>query len=236
MRGAPGLLLALLLLFVRDPPRGFQNEAPTTASKAGLAPYLALLRNVPYLLTALGCGAYTFALGGLAYWMPAFLERERGMTGVQATQTFGAIALVTGLVGTFIGGWLGDFFLRKSKQSYLWVSGIATLAAAPITYVALSDPRRAVFLTAIVIAEILIFMSTGPVNSAIINAVAPGDRATALGLSFFVMHFLGDSPSPLIIGTISHKSSLEHAFLIIPVAIIVAGLIWMHASWRRPNG
>ncbi len=233
--GAPGLLLALLVLFVRDPPRGIHDEAPTTVSKAGLATYLALLRNVPYLLTALGYGAYTFALGGLAYWMPAFLERERGMTGIEATQTFGAIALVTGLVGTFIGGWLGDFFLRKSKQSYLWVSGIATLAAAPITYVALSDPRRAVFLTAIVIAEILIFMSTGPVNSAIINAVAPGDRATALGLSVFVMHFLGDIPSPLIIGTISHKSSLEHAFLIIPVAIIVAGLIWMYAAWRGPK-
>jgi MFS family permease len=233
--GAPGLLLALLVLFVRDPPRGIHDEAPTTASKAGLATYFALLRNVPYLLTALGYGAYTFALGGLAYWMPAFLERERGMTGVEATQTFGAIALVTGLVGTFIGGWLGDFFLRKSKQSYLWVSGIATLAAAPITYVALSDPRRTVFLTAIVIAEILIFMSTGPVNSAIINAVAPGDRATALGLSVFIMHFLGDIPSPLIIGTISHKSSLEHAFLIIPVAIIVAGLIWMYAAWRGPK-
>src|SRR5260370_35185383 len=119
--------------------------------------------------------------------MLGFRERERGMTGAQATQRFGAIALVTGLVGTFIGGWLGDYFLRKSKQSYLWVSGIATLAAAPITYVALSDPRRAVFLTAIVMAAILIFMSTGPVNSAIINVVGPGDSATALGLPLLVI-------------------------------------------------
>ncbi|MDQ6801756.1 MAG: MFS transporter [Acidobacteriota bacterium] len=233
--GAPGLLLALLVLFVRDPPRGIHDAAPTGPARAGLATYLGLLRNAPYMLTVLGYGAYTFALGGLAFWMPAFLERERGMTGVQATQTFGAIALITGLVGTFSGGWLGDFFLRKSKQSYLWVSGIATLAAAPITYIALSDPRRAVFLPAIVIAEILIFMSTGPVNSAIINAVAPAERATALGMSVFVMHFLGDIPSPPLIGKISDTTSLEHAFLIIPVAIIIAGSIWMYAAWRGPK-
>ncbi|HEX9491646.1 MAG TPA: MFS transporter [Thermoanaerobaculia bacterium] len=230
--GLPGLLLALLVLFVRDPPRGIHDEAVSGPAKAGLDTYLGLVRNMPYLLTVLGYGAYTFALGGLAFWMPAFLERERGMSGAQATQTFGAIALCTGLVGTFFGGWLGDFFLRRSKQSYLWVSGIATLLAAPVTYVALSDPRRSVFLTAIVIAEILIFMSTGPVNSAIINAVAPAERATALGMSVFIMHFLGDIPSPPIIGTISEATSLERAFLIVPVAIVIAGLIWMYAAWR----
>ena len=230
--GAPGLILALLVLFVRDPPRGIHDGGEAVATKAGLATYLGLLRNAPYMLTVVGYGAYTFALGGLAFWMPAFLERERGMTGAQATETFGAIALVTGLVGTFAGGWLGDFFLRKSRQAYLWVSGIATLAAAPITYIALSDPHRSVYLPCIVIAEILIFMSTGPVNSAIINAVAPAERATALGLSVFVMHFLGDIPSPPLIGKISDATSLEKAFVVVPVAIVIAGAIWMYAAWR----
>src|SRR4029077_3760321 len=71
--GAPGLLLALLVLFVRDPPRGIHDEGPAGTAKAGLATYLGLFRNTPYLLTVLGYGAYTFALGGLAFWMPAFL-------------------------------------------------------------------------------------------------------------------------------------------------------------------
>jgi hypothetical protein len=83
-----------------------------------------------------------------------------------------------------------------------------------------------------VIAEILIFMSTGPVNSAIINAVAPAERATALGLSVFVMHFLGDIPSPPLIGKISDATSLEKAFVVVPVAIVIAGAIWMYAAWR----
>ncbi len=233
--GAPGLILSLLVLLVRDPPRGAHDAGVEAAPRpAGTArTYLDLLRNRHYMLTVLGYGAYTFALGGLAFWMPAFLERERGMSLSQATVTFGSIALVTGFVGTFAGGWLGDYFLKWSKQSYLWLSGIVTLLAAPVTWIALSDPRRAVYLPAIAIGEVFLFMSTGPINSAIINSVAPRERATAHGLSIFVMHFLGDIPSPPLIGMLSDTSSLERGVLIVPIAVVIAGIIWLWAAWRN---
>ena len=231
--GAPGLLLAMLLLAVKDPPRGAQDDAPVHAAPANwLSSYGDLFHNSQFLITALGYGAYTFALGGLAYWMPAFLERVRGMGHQEATVTFGAIACCTGFVGTFAGGWLGDFFLKRTRQSYLWVSGIATLLAAPATYVSLTNPDRSVFIPAMVVAEVLIFVSTGPVNSAIVNAVAPNERATALGVSILVMHLVGDVPSPPLIGLLSDASSLDRAFLIVPVAIVIAGMIWCYGAWR----
>ena len=194
--------------------------------------YRDLFRNRPYLLTALGYAAYTFALGGLGFWMPAFLERARGMPRAEATVTFGAIVIVTGFVGTFLGGWLGDYFLRRTSRSYLWVSGIATLLAAPLTVVGLVSTHKPLYLTAIIIAEVLIFMCTGPVNSAIVNAVSPMERATAVGLSVFIMHFLGDIPSPPLIGAISDATSLEKGVLVVPVAIAAAGIIWCYAAWR----
>jgi MFS family permease len=233
--GAPGLLLALLVMLVKDPPRGLHDHEPAadaTAPKHWTDSYRDLFRNRPFILTALGYGAYTFALGGLGFWMPAFLERVRGMPRHEATVTFGVIALVTGFVGTFIGGWLGDFFLTRSKQSYLWVSGVATLIAAPATFIAVSNPHRAVYLPAIAIAEVFIFMSTGPVNSAIINVVKPGERATAVGLSVLVMHVVGDIPSPPLIGLVSDHTSLEKAFMLVPLAIVISGCIWMYAAWR----
>jgi sugar phosphate permease len=164
--------------------------------------------------------------------MPAFLERSRGMPRAEATVTFGTIVVATGFVGTFLGGWLGDFFLRRNSQAYLWVSGIATLAAAPLTYIALTSHAKPVFMTTIVIAEVLIFMCTGPVNSAIVNAVSPMERATAVGLSVFLMHALGDIPSPPLIGWLSDRSSLERAFLVVPVAVLISGIIWIYAAWR----
>jgi hypothetical protein len=146
--------------------------------------------------------------------------------------TFGAIVVVTGFAGTFAGGWAGDFMLRWTKQSYLWLSGVTALAAAPIAWVAFNNPDRTVYLTAMAVAEVLIFASTGPINSAIVNLVSPTERASAVALSIFSIHLLGDVPSPWLIGAISDARSLSAAFQIIPLAIFVAGLIWCYAALR----
>jgi MFS transporter, Spinster family, sphingosine-1-phosphate transporter len=234
--GFPGLLLSLLVLVVKDPPRGtFDKHAPRPSGTRTIDAYRDLVRNRPYVLAVLGYAAYTFALGGLGFWMPAFLERARGMARSEATVAFGAMVIVTGFVGTFIGGWLGDKLLAKTRQSYLWVSGVATLLAAPMTLLGLMHENRVVYLTALTIAEVLIFMSTGPINSAIVNVVSPLERATAVGLSVFTMHFLGDIPSPPLIGMLSDASSLARGILIVPVAILAAGLIWSYAAWTAPK-
>jgi MFS family permease len=235
--GAPGLLLALACLRLADPPRGAQDAGVPAAhvSRGTLASYRHLLRNRPYALTVLGYSAYTFALGGLAFWTPTFLERVRNLTKAQATVQFGVIIVVTGFLGTFAGGWLGDFFLKRTPQAYLWVSGWATLAAAPVALVAFVAGNRIVYMGAIVVAELLLFASTGPINSAIVNLVAPTERATAVALSILAIHLLGDVPSPPLIGMISDASSLAKAFLILPIAIAVAGAIWMVAALRGPK-
>lgn len=232
--GFPGLLLSLLVLLVKDPPRGQMDVGHAVrASGSGLwSAYRDLFSNRPYILSVLGYAMYTFALGGLGYWMPAFLVRERGMTQSESTVTFGAIVIVTGFVGTFFGGWLGDRLLSRTKQSYLWVSGVATLIAAPLTFIGLWSHAKPVYLAAIVAAEVLIFMCTGPINSAIVNLVSPLERATAVGLSVFAMHFLGDIPSPPLIGMLSDASSLERAVLVVPVAVLLSGVIWSYAAWR----
>ena len=190
--GLPGLLLAYMTSRLFDPPRGAQDgiATPTAAPAHGVAlgrqafaAYASLLRNAPYTLTVLGYAAYTFALGALAFWTPAFLERERGLARTDATVQFGAIVVVTGFVGTFFGGWLGDRLLPRLRESYLWVSGLSTLAAVPFAWVAFTARGRWVYTAAFVIAEILVFVSTGPINSAIINVVAarpPGDRGGAV--------------------------------------------------------
>ena len=235
--GVPGLVLAALAVRLYDPPRGAQDaDAPgphsATVGRAARAAYAALLRNRPYILTVLGYAAYTFAIGALAFWTPSFLERIRGIPKAQATVQFGAVVVVTGFVGTYGGGWVGDYYLRTSRQAYLWVSGIATLVAAPLTLLALAVGQPSVYWTAIVAAELCLFASTGPINSAIVNVVPPEIRATAVALSIFTIHVLGDVPSPSLVGALSDARTLGEAVLIIPVAVLVSGVIWMYAAWR----
>ncbi|MGP8034429.1 MAG: spinster family MFS transporter [Steroidobacteraceae bacterium] len=235
--GVPGLVLALTVLRLPDPPRGAQEThaaaRPGAAAHGGRDPfavYWDLLRRWPFMVVVLGYAAYTFALGGLAFWMPTFLERVRHVPAAQATTGFGAIVIVTGFLGTFAGGWLGDYFHRRRRQAYLWFSGVSTLLAAPCALLGLLAPAPAVYYPAIVLAELLLFMSTGPINAAIVNIATPLERASAIALSMFAIHLLGDVPSPLLIGRVSDRSSLGEAVLIVPVAVVVSGLVWLVAA------
>jgi MFS transporter, Spinster family, sphingosine-1-phosphate transporter len=234
--GLPGLALALWVLRLPDPPRGVQEQPsalqqhPATLSRTAVRIYWGLLQRKPYMLTVLGYAAYTFAVGGLAFWMPTFLERVRGVSVAQSTTGFGAIVVVTGFVGTFAGGWLGDYWLKFSREAYLWLSAITALVAVPFSIVALTASAPPVYYPAIVAAELLLFVSTGPINSAIVNLVAPGERASAVALSVFLIHTLGDVISPPLIGGLSDVSSLAKAVLIVPVAIAACGGLWLAAG------
>jgi len=245
--GAPGLLLALAFLALRDPPRGgaepeesgdLRSPGPQEARVAGFfGPWRRLLRNGLYVRTVAGYAAYTFALGALAFWTPAFLERVRGVPRAEATVVFGAIAVATGIVGTLAGGWLTDKLKPEGRRPELWLSGWATLAAAPFAAAAFFLPERSAYLTAIVVAELLLFCSTGPINAVIVGVVSPAERATASALAIFAIHAFGDVPSPPLVGLISDSRGLKTAFLLLlPPALLVGGWIWLAASRRRSPG
>jgi MFS family permease len=229
--GFPGVALAALALRVPDPPRRPEERSDSPAPE-GVARWTSLLRNRPYRRVVAGYAAYTFALGALAFWTPAFLERARGMPRRDATVLFGAVVVVTGLAGTFAGGWLGDRLLRRSRHADLWLSGGATLAAAPVTLLAFVAKTPAVYLGAMAAAQLLLFTSTGPVNSAIVNAVPADRRASAVALSILAIHLFGDVPSPPIVGAISDATSLGRAFLLIPAVVALSGLLWLYAAAR----
>lgn len=244
--GVPGLALAALCLKLHDPPRGIQDQAPTPdaaplseiaqdVSRGSIGretwkTYDHLLRNRPYVLTVLGYAAYTFAVGGLAYWMPAFLERARGMPRAEATVSFGTIVVVTGFIGTFVGGWMSDYFARHSRQAYLWLSAGATLVAAPLVWMALTAGSNSLYMTYMVSAQLCLFLSTGPINAAIVNLVLANQRASAIALSVFAIHLLGDVLSPFMVGILSDMYSLQDAVKILPLAVLVGGLVWAWAA------
>jgi hypothetical protein len=193
---------------------------------------VALLHNGPYLRAVLGYAAYTFAIGGIALFMPMFLIRVRGLSTETANTTLGLIVVATGFVGTFIGGWIGDALNKRTPRGYLWLCGVTMLLAAPVAYVALTSPAGRVYWTALAIAELLVFASTSPINAVIVGDVPPASRAAAMAGSIWVIHLLGDGPAQPIIGWLSDRTSLAHAVLIIPVAILVSGVIWSDAARR----
>src|SRR6185295_8793540 len=96
-----------------------------------------LARNASFLHTTLGLSAMTFALGGMAFWFPSFFSRVKGLPLDEANTLFGVMTVGSGLLGTFLGGWLGDRLLAVTPKAYLLVSGWGMLLAVPFTILGL---------------------------------------------------------------------------------------------------
>jgi MFS family permease len=229
--GAPGIVLGLLAFRMYEPPRGAGDGVVGAEHRFELPAAADLVKNASFLHTTLGLSAMTFALGGMAFWFPTFFSRVKGMPLDEANTIFGGMTVVSGLIGTFLGGWLGDRLLRRTPKAYLLVSGWGMLLAVPFTMVGLTADSRNVFLPALFVAQVLVFLNTGPANAVLVNVVLPEIRATAISLSIFTYHLLGDVPSPILIGKLSDfTGSLETALMLTSVAMALSGGFYLYGA------
>ncbi len=227
--GAPGIALGLLAFRMPEPPRGASDGVSAAGEhRFEWGSMRTLVGNRSFLYTTLGMATMTFALGGMAYWMPTFLERVRGVPLDHANMVFGGITVASGLVGTFLGGWLGDSLAKRTDRAYLLVSGVGMLLGVPATYVGLTTTNSSVQLPALFLAEVAVFLNTGPANAVLVSVVLPEIRATALALSIFTTHLIGDVPSPILIGRVSDwTGSLEKALLVCTIAMALSGVLYL---------
>ena len=222
----PGLVLGICCLFMREPPIG---QADLTVSpvrrEIHWKDYLILAKTPSYVLCTLGMAAMTFAMGGIGFWMPYYLEHRPGVHG-SPTTVFGMILVVTGLLATLLGGIVGDQLRNRFSGSYFLVSGTAMLVGFPLAWAVLqsSFPWIWVYLA---LTCFCLFFNTGPTNTILANVSHPSMRATAYAVNIFFIHAFGDVISPLVIGLIKDRYSLDAAFRIVALMCLVSGLLWL---------
>jgi len=231
--GVPGLLLAIPIALLRTPPRGgddadphpaFGHPLPRGEGKRATAGYTALFRNRSFVYNTLAMAAMTFAIGGLAQWIPSFLNRSHSLDVARGNTLFGATTVLAGILGTMAGGWLGDRWQKTNGKGYLLISGWGFLIGTPFAAWAILAPDLTSCMAAIFIAEFFLFLNTGPLNTVIINVTNPAVRAMAFAVNIFFIHALGDAVSPSILGWLSDQWGLRSALLITPCAMVLAGI------------
>lgn len=195
---------------------------------------LGLARNRAFLTATLGMAMFTFVVGGIQVWMPSFLARVHRIPLDRANLNLGAITVITGFSATLIGGWLGDRYLKRRASAYYVLSGASMLLAFPAALLAFYGPVSWMY-ASLYVAEFFLFLNTGPLNAAIVNSVSPAIRATAVGVNLFVIHILGDVPSPLLIGFISDHSSLRTGFSVALIAMLLSAAILFYGARFAPR-
>lgn len=222
----PGLILGTIAFSMREPPRG-QADLAASAKAPALRwrDHLILLRTPSYVLCTLGMAAMTFAIGGIAFWMPYYLKHRTGASG-PVEVIFGGITCVAGLIATLLGGWVGDRLRSKFSGSYFLVSGLAMLIGFPFMLATLRAPFPTIWVL-IFVTCFCLFFNTGPTNTILANVTHPSLRSAGFALNIFVIHALGDVISPVIIGILSDRHGMDYAFGLVAVMFVVAGVLWL---------
>ncbi len=139
---------------------------------------------------------------------------------------FGAILVVSGLLATLLGGYLGDRFRDRFPGAYFWVAGIGQLIGLPFFIAMLFLPFPYAW-GAILVAVFCLFLNTGPTNTVLANVTHSSIRATGFAINILIIHAFGDAISPLIIGAIADVTNLRTAFFIICAPLALSGLLWI---------
>src|SRR5580704_1967964 len=227
----PGTIIAILIAFLmKEPERGASQQDKASLEKGTV---LSLLKNKAYLSSILGYAAVTFSLGGISWWMPSFLQRIDGRSQSSAAYIMGAITVVTGLGGTITGGIIAQRWSRKTSKALYFVPAISAALAVPPALVCFFGPQS-LTIPSLAIAIFLIFLGTGPVNAATVNAVRPEIRATALAGQLLVIHALGDALSPRVIGAVSDRSTLNLGLGSTLITLVFASIIFFVGSRYAP--
>jgi len=229
---APGVIIALCFwIFVREPRRGSADTLQATTQRTS---FLGLFRNPAFFSATLGMAMWTFAVGGISTWLPTFFHRFAGYSVAGAGLTAGEITAIDGLLATIAGGWLAQLWLRRNHRALYLVSAWSTLLAVPFAAAVFFGPRPWL-LPAAYIAEFCIFLNTGPLNAAIVNSVGAPIRSTAISVNLFVIHLLGDFPSPHFIGWISDRHNLRIGLGATLITLVLSGVILFIGSRFAPR-
>jgi MFS family permease len=226
--GGPGAILALALLFLRDPPRGaFDGPRATSEVRPTIGQTLKQLwSRRSFVYNTAAQTIYTFTMGGLAVWMPTYFVRERHLPVDRAGVMFGGVLCLAGFAGTLVGGRLGDALAARSRSAHFQLSGWALIASLPFTALAILSPHPAIFWPAMGITLFLLFLNTGPLNGALANVLPATLRGQGFALNVVSIHLLGDVLSPPIIGRLSDRmGGLKWPVFGAGALLVIAGLV-----------
>jgi MFS family permease len=207
--GAPGVLMALvMLLVIREPKRGGLDayadgkdaHEPPPPLLSAVASYFA---NRTLLLVAISSGLSAFVgYAGLA-WNTPYLMRVKGMSLTEVAAYYSVVLGVTGVIGTFAAGWLADRLGQKDRRWYAWLPAIAFTLSIPFWIGIIKAPTWQIALLFIAGPALLNNMYLAPALAVVQNAVPPARRTISGATLLFVLNLVGLGGGPVFVGRIS---------------------------------
>ena len=147
--GLPGVLMALLMLTVKEPRRkGMGQDLAQSVSVKDAVAFMFKNWKV-YFSVFFGFAILASPITSSFTWFPAYFQRIHGMSIADSGRVLGLILFFLSSSGVIFGGWLGDYLKkRKYQDSYFRVGLIASILPVPFTLLvtSLSDLNAVIML------------------------------------------------------------------------------------------
>ena len=235
--GIPGLLVGLLMLTVREPPRRVQGQVPSIrAVGAFLAENLGV-----YLPLIVGISLNTIVFIAQQSWGPTFLMRTYGWSIGQAGLVTGCALLLFLPPGAILGGiWAQRLALAGRYDANVRVSLYACAMGWPFLLLAPLMPNGWLSVAMLSIGLFCTSLLFGPQNAAIQAATPNRMRGQVTALVLFGFNVIGVGLGPSILAFLTDfvfrdESQIRYALaacyaVISPIAFII---LW---SGLKPYG
>lgn len=241
--GLPGLLVAALMVTVREPRRREtgQREGAGAFAIRDLLGYLGANRRT-FLCHNVGYALFALVNFATAAWLPTHLIRTYGWTAARAGITLGVLTTTVGVSGVIVGGRVADTMLARGRtDAKLRVGVIAALANLVCGVAYTLAPTAALSVTALVPYNFFASFAFGAAVAAVQEITPNRMRAQAGALFVSAMTLVGLGLGPSLVGLLTDRvfgadGAVRYSLLFVTVvgltgaaALLAAGF----APYRR---
>jgi MFS family permease len=235
----PGLIVAILFFFVKDYKTvDLKKTSRVTDKKAGrkevtmsVIDILKEFTDKPSLIfTYFGMAGVVFTTTSLLTWLPTYFHRVQGLPESQAGIKSSAI-MILALFGAPLGGYIADKWRKKKINARLLFPSISTLLSSIMLFLAFVVFPGKMQYVLLLTMGVLITAFVSAASAVTQDVVHAGMRAMSYAIAVVIQNLLGASMGPIIIGAISDFSNIQTAMSFLPVALLIASVLFFAGSF-----
>ncbi|XP_045484000.1 protein spinster isoform X1 [Pieris rapae] len=214
-----GAAAVALMIFVMENPERGQAEDCHMKPTSYRDDLKSLIKNPSFMLSSLAFTCVAFVTGALAWWGPQFiflgltLQPNTDITLERVALIFGAITMLSGVVGVPLGAWLGATLTKRFPRSHPIICGVGLLISAPLMTLAMLLCEGYFYAPFVLMffGEVALNLNWAIVADMSLYVVIPPRRSTAEAFQILISHMFGDAGSPYLVGVISEALKLYYS-------------------------
>jgi MFS family permease len=235
--GLPGLLIALLMLTVREPRRSGLLPAAVAdgAPKLSEVIHYIAARKSAYGLLIAGYSAHGLLWNGAIAWIPTFFIRHFGFSQSQIGWEFGKLLLVCGTLGVVSGGFVSNWLVTRSRSDANPLVGV--LSALLVLPMGILMTQTESSQTALLFCALFVFCGAMPYGAAAtaFQEITPNQmRAQVTAVYFFFLNLCGIGLGSTVVAYFTDKVFHADAAVGDSIAVVIGAaapvaalLLWL---------